>query len=159
CVELYQWLSRHFNQKNFEFDEQALLENKSKAIERLNELLSDKIGKTCSSCGCKMPANSRFNICEECFAARRFGRGPRRERPGEDRPRRDGDRRDRRPRHRRSDERSPMQAEERKHSPSRHGGGDQRGPKKGSAKPHRGKRPGGQSGNKKDTASAFRKFR
>ncbi len=79
CVELYQWLSRHFNQKNFNFDEKQLLENKSKAIERLNELLSDKIGKTCSSCGCKMPANGRFNICEECFSKRRFTRRPPRE--------------------------------------------------------------------------------
>jgi ATP-dependent RNA helicase SUPV3L1/SUV3 len=76
CVELYQWLSRHFNQKNFSFDEKLLLENKSKAIERLNVLLSDKIGKTCSSCGCKMPANARFNICDECFSSRRFARRP-----------------------------------------------------------------------------------
>jgi ATP-dependent RNA helicase SUPV3L1/SUV3 len=77
CVELYQWLSRHFNNKNFEFDENKLLENKSKAIERLNELLSDKIGKTCSSCGCKMPSNAPFNICEDCFSNRRFARRPR----------------------------------------------------------------------------------
>jgi ATP-dependent RNA helicase SUPV3L1/SUV3 len=76
CVELYQWLSRHFNQKNFSFDEKQLLENKSKAIERLNELLSDKIGKSCSSCGCKMPANARFNICDDCFSKRRFSRRP-----------------------------------------------------------------------------------
>jgi ATP-dependent RNA helicase SUPV3L1/SUV3 len=75
CVELYQWLSRHFDKKNFVFDEAQLLENKTKAIERLNELLSDKISKTCSSCGCKMQANSRFNICDECFAKRRFSRG------------------------------------------------------------------------------------
>jgi ATP-dependent RNA helicase SUPV3L1/SUV3 len=78
CVELFQWLSRHFDQKNFDFDEKGLLENKTKAIERLNELLSDKIGKTCSSCGCKMPANARFNICDECFSKRRFSnRAPR----------------------------------------------------------------------------------
>lgn len=72
CVELFQWLSRHFNQKNFSYDETKLLENKTKAIERLNELLSDKIGKTCSSCGCKMAANARFNICDECFSKRKF---------------------------------------------------------------------------------------
>lgn len=77
CVELFQWLSRHFNQKNFVFDERQLLENKSKAIERLNSLLSEKISKTCSSCGCKMSANARFNICDDCFAKRRFSRGPR----------------------------------------------------------------------------------
>ncbi len=76
CVELYQWLSRHFNQKNFTFDQKELLDNKTKAIERLNELLSDKIGKTCSSCGCKMPANARFNICDECFSKRKFSRRP-----------------------------------------------------------------------------------
>lgn len=68
CVELFQWLSRHFNQKNFSFDERQLLDNKAKAIERLNSLLSEKISKTCSSCGCKMPANARFNICDDCFA-------------------------------------------------------------------------------------------
>ncbi len=79
CVELFQWLSRHFDQKNFVYDERQLLDNKSKAIERLNSLLSEKISKTCSSCGCKMPANARFNICEECFDKRRFARGPRRE--------------------------------------------------------------------------------
>lgn len=79
CVELFQWLSRHFNQKNFVYDERQLLDNKAKAIERLNNLLSEKISKTCSSCGCKMPANARFNICDECFAKRRFSRGPRQE--------------------------------------------------------------------------------
>jgi ATP-dependent RNA helicase SUPV3L1/SUV3 len=42
CVELYQWLARHFDNKNFSFDEVALLKNKSQAIEKLNELLSDK---------------------------------------------------------------------------------------------------------------------
>jgi ATP-dependent RNA helicase SUPV3L1/SUV3 len=85
CVELYQWLSRHFSNKNFEFDEKKLLENKSKAIERLNELLSEKIGKTCSSCGCKMPLNARFNICDECFSSRKFqrrSRPPEREKKG-----------------------------------------------------------------------------
>lgn len=76
CVELFQWLSRHFNNKNFSFDERELLENKGKAIERLNELLSDKIAKACSSCGVKMPANARFNICDECFSKRRFNRRP-----------------------------------------------------------------------------------
>lgn len=81
CVELYQWLSRHFDRKNFEFDDKQLLENKSKAIERLNELLSEKIGKTCSSCGCKMPANSRFNICDACFSSRKFA--PRGQRPAQ----------------------------------------------------------------------------
>lgn len=78
CVELFQWLSRHFAGKNFNFDEKKLLENKSKAIERLNELLSEKTTKTCSSCGCKMSPNSRFNICDNCFNQRRsFRRGPR----------------------------------------------------------------------------------
>lgn len=43
CVELYQWLSRHFNGKNFDFSEEELLENKGKAIEKLNDLLSDKM--------------------------------------------------------------------------------------------------------------------
>jgi ATP-dependent RNA helicase SUPV3L1/SUV3 len=86
CVELFQWLSRHFNNKNFDFDEKLLLENKSKAIERLNELLSDKIGKTCSSCGCKMAANARFNICDDCFSNRKFGR---RSRPAQGQERRE----------------------------------------------------------------------
>lgn len=83
CVELYQWLSRHFANKNFSFDPEKLLDNKSKAIEKLNELLSDKIGKTCSSCGVKMAANAKFNICEECFSAKKFVRRPRFERAKE----------------------------------------------------------------------------
>src|SRR5690606_32252064 len=89
CVELYQWLSRHFAKKNFSFDEDKLLDNKSKAIEKLNDLLSDKIAKTCSSCGVNMPANGKFNICEECFSAKKFVRRPRFERAGEGRDNRD----------------------------------------------------------------------
>lgn len=83
CVELYQWLSRHFDNKNFSFDVDKLLDNKSKAIEKLNELLSDKIAKTCSSCGKNMPDNAKFNICEECFSAKKFVRRPRFDRPSE----------------------------------------------------------------------------
>lgn len=75
CVELYQWLSRHFNNKHFFYDENELLENKSLAVDKLNALLSDKIVPTCSSCGCKLPEDSRFPICEECFHKRRFRRG------------------------------------------------------------------------------------
>jgi ATP-dependent RNA helicase SUPV3L1/SUV3 len=81
CVELYQWLSRHFNNKNFVFEEGDLLDNKGEAIEKLNTLLSNKIVPTCSSCGVRMPESSKFNICEKCFKERRFGRrggGPRR---------------------------------------------------------------------------------
>lgn len=76
CVELYQWLARHFSNKNFEFDEQDLLENKLQAIDKLNTLLSDKITPTCSSCGCKLPDQAKFAICEECFKQRRFTRKP-----------------------------------------------------------------------------------
>jgi ATP-dependent RNA helicase SUPV3L1/SUV3 len=76
CVELYQWLARHFNNKNFEFDERDLLENKLMAIEKLNTLLSDKITPTCSSCGTKLPDGAKFPICEECFQQRRFTRRP-----------------------------------------------------------------------------------
>lgn len=77
CVELFQWLSRHFNRKNFDYDDTQLLENKNMAIEKLNTLLSDKIVPTCSSCGCKLPENTRFAICETCFQKRRFSRrGP-----------------------------------------------------------------------------------
>lgn len=86
CVELYQWLSRHFKNKHFFYDERELLENKSLAVDKLNELLSDKIVPTCSSCGCKLPEDARFPICEECFQKRRFRRGA-----GEDRaPKRRG---------------------------------------------------------------------
>lgn len=74
CTELYQWLSRHFNNKNFSYDEQDLLENKSLAIEKLNTLLSNKIVPTCSSCGVRLAEQSKFNICEKCFKERRFGR-------------------------------------------------------------------------------------
>jgi ATP-dependent RNA helicase SUPV3L1/SUV3 len=45
CVELYQWLARHFDGKHFSFDLLKLLENKNDAIERLNELLSEKSTK------------------------------------------------------------------------------------------------------------------
>ena len=76
CVELYQWLARHFNNKNFEFDERDLLENKLQAIDKLNTLLSDKITPTCSSCGAKLPDAAKFAICEECFQQRRFTRRP-----------------------------------------------------------------------------------
>jgi ATP-dependent RNA helicase SUPV3L1/SUV3 len=79
CVELYQWLSRHFNNKNFVFDEEKLLANKLDVIDKLNLLLSDKILPTCSSCGVKLEEKSKFAICEECFSKRRFrGGGPRR---------------------------------------------------------------------------------
>lgn len=74
CVELYQWLSRHFNNKHFSYDEGELLENKGLAIDKLNTLLSNKIVPTCSSCGVKLPEQSKFNICETCFKERRFGR-------------------------------------------------------------------------------------
>lgn len=45
CIELYQWLARHFDGKHFSFDSKKLLENKNDAIERLNELLSEKSTK------------------------------------------------------------------------------------------------------------------
>lgn len=77
CVELYQWLARHFQNKHFSFDESELLENKTDAIEKLNSLLSEKISKRCSSCGCKLPDSFNFNICEVCFGQRRTRR-PRR---------------------------------------------------------------------------------
>ncbi|MBC7428405.1 MAG: hypothetical protein H7336_07320 [Bacteriovorax sp.] len=76
CVELYQWLARHFNNKNFEFEERDLLENKLAAIDKLNTLLSDKITPTCSSCGSKLADEAKFAICEECFQQRRFTRRP-----------------------------------------------------------------------------------
>ncbi|WPU65963.1 helicase-related protein [Peredibacter starrii] len=150
CVELFQWLSRHFNQKNFEYDERQLLENKTKAIERLNELLSDKISKTCSSCGCKMPANARFNICDECFSKRRFGRRPSREEGRHEGGRQDGGRGERPHRGksggRPGGERSGISA-----------GSDRGGPRR-SSRPGSGgpKRSGG---GKSDAAKAFRKHR
>ncbi|MDH4466640.1 MAG: DEAD/DEAH box helicase [Bacteriovoracaceae bacterium] len=42
CMELYQWLARHFANKNFHFDLPTLIDNKSKAVEKLNHLLSEK---------------------------------------------------------------------------------------------------------------------
>ncbi len=77
CVELFQWLSRHFSNKNFTFSELDLLDNKGRAISRLNELLSEKVVPTCNSCGKQLPESSRFAICEECFKQRRFTRRPR----------------------------------------------------------------------------------
>jgi len=94
CVELYQWLARHFNNKNFEFEERDLLENKMQAIEKLNSLLSEKITPTCSSCGCKLPDGAKFPICEECFKERRFGRKPFQHRGGASKFRNDKNRSD-----------------------------------------------------------------
>ena len=71
CVELYQWLSRHFGRKFFDYDENELLENKSEAIEQLNNLLSEKILRSCSSCGVNLPEKHEFNICDVCFSQRR----------------------------------------------------------------------------------------
>ena len=75
CVELYQWLARHFDNNYFSFDIENLNHNKSLAIEKLNQMLSEKITQKCSSCGCKLPDDHRFNICEDCFSERR-GRRP-----------------------------------------------------------------------------------
>jgi ATP-dependent RNA helicase SUPV3L1/SUV3 len=152
CVELYQWLSRHFNRKNFEFDEQQLLENKAKAIERLNEMLSDKIGKTCSSCGCKMPANARFNICDECFSSRRFTRRPR---PGQGQRSESRDN-SRQERGGKSDNRDKGTDRDQRSFTKPSGGG--KGPTKGGpARP--GNRPKKKTGEKKNASEAFRKFR
>ena len=158
CVELYQWLSRHFDQKNFEFDEKQLLENKSKAIERLNELLSDKIGKSCSSCGCKMPPNARFNICEECFSSRRFARRP---------SARGGDRSQERSSGGSGRDRSSFDNNRGSGNQGANSGGDR---KKGTGKspnkspsrrsgPNSSKGTGNGSEKKKDIASSFKKFR
>jgi ATP-dependent RNA helicase SUPV3L1/SUV3 len=77
CVELFQWLARHFNNKNFSFDQYSLIENKTHAIEKLNDVLSKKIVPKCTSCGAKLDDNSKFAICEACFSERRRGRrGP-----------------------------------------------------------------------------------
>lgn len=81
CIELYQWLSRHFDKKNFEFNEVQLLHNKSLAVERLNELLSEKTVRTCTSCAAQLPPTSEFNICEKCFENRKFQRRPSRPSP------------------------------------------------------------------------------
>ncbi len=84
CVELYQWLSRHFKNKYFEFNETQLLANKSLAIEQLNNLLAERIVARCSSCGGTLEPKSKFFICEECFKKRRFTRrGPRNDQSNE----------------------------------------------------------------------------
>jgi ATP-dependent RNA helicase SUPV3L1/SUV3 len=76
CIELYQWLARHFNNKYFVFTEWDLLENKAKAIEQLNNLLSEKTIRSCASCGIPLDASVQFAICDECFRKRRFRGGP-----------------------------------------------------------------------------------
>lgn len=72
CVELFQWLSRHFNGKNFEYSDLDLLENKGEAIDKLNTLLSNKIVRTCASCGINLDEDFKFAICETCFSNKRF---------------------------------------------------------------------------------------
>jgi len=74
CVELFQWLSRHFSGKNFSYSDQELLENKLLAVDKLNTLLSNKIVKSCASCGVKLDEKSKFAICEDCFQNKRFNR-------------------------------------------------------------------------------------
>ena len=59
-----------FNNKNFEFDEYLLLENKGAAIFKLNSLLSEKIVPACSSCGKQLEQDTKFAICEECYKNR-----------------------------------------------------------------------------------------
>ena len=71
CVEIYQWLARHFRGKFFFYDEVALKQNKMEAIELLNKLLSEKIVLKCSECKCLLPEESNFAICEKCFQKRR----------------------------------------------------------------------------------------
>lgn len=83
CVELYQWLARHFDNNNFSFSESDLLANKMSAIEKLNQLLSEKVSKRCSSCGVKLPDSFDFNICESCFGAQRFRQRRRRPESGQ----------------------------------------------------------------------------
>jgi ATP-dependent RNA helicase SUPV3L1/SUV3 len=151
CVELFQWLSRHFNQKNFSYDEKQLLENKSKAIERLNELLSDKIGKNCSSCGCKMPANTRFNICDECFSKRRFNRRPPRDVSSEEGS--ESSRGERK--FGRNDRHKGREDNRDKNSKQKSGKSGEQGVRR--PKPSGMKSGGG--GKKSDAAKAFRKFR
>lgn len=75
CVELYQWLARHFDNNYFSFDVEDLSQNKGLAIEKLNQLLSEKVSQKCSSCGCKLDDDHKYNICETCFAERRSKRG------------------------------------------------------------------------------------
>lgn len=79
CVELFQWLSRHFDGKHFEYDESVLLKSKGFAVDRLNDLLSKKIVLSCSSCGVKLPSQHQFAICEKCFQVRRGGYRKRKE--------------------------------------------------------------------------------
>jgi ATP-dependent RNA helicase SUPV3L1/SUV3 len=173
CVELYQWLSRHFDNKNFVFDEKALLENKSKAIERLNELLSDKIGKTCSSCGCKMPANARFNICDDCFSNRKFNRrgpAPRSDQGQRADQGRGPDKRDDRKRDGGRKHEGPRRSEKSDAGAKKHAGSSSqhKKPSQGGAKSSSGSSSGSSGGGgikkpsgapKKNAAAAFRKHR
>ncbi len=165
CVELFQWLSRHFDGKYFTFDEKKLLDNKSKAIERLNELLSEKTTKSCSSCGCKMSPSSRFNICDNCFNQRRqFRRGPRHSEnngPSENREASsaDGVTSPARPSHGAPKHRPSGGGGNKKHKKS--GPGGHSGEVRHSSGPKKQSSAGDSNGGKprKDKASAFRKFR
>lgn len=74
CVELYQWLARHFDNQYFEFSLEDLIQNKGLAIEKLNQMLSEKVTAKCSSCSAKLDDDHKYNICETCFSARRSGR-------------------------------------------------------------------------------------
>src|SRR3989339_261498 len=82
CVELYQWLARHFNGKNFDFNQQELQENKRLAIHKLNHVLSEKLVIKCTNCGQTLPEGFEFAICEDCFR----GKANQHRRPGFKRP-------------------------------------------------------------------------
>ena len=74
CVELYQWLARHFDNKFFEFDEDDIHKNKGDAVSRLNDLLSEKSVLKCSNCKEVLPDFFKFAICENCFKNRNYKR-------------------------------------------------------------------------------------
>lgn len=38
---------------------------------KLNLLLSERIKRTCSSCGCVLADLFEYNICEDCFSSKR----------------------------------------------------------------------------------------
>jgi len=62
----------YFQKMAEKFVKSRLAENKTKAVAKLNTLLSERIVRSCSSCGVKLPDSFDFNICETCFKKRRF---------------------------------------------------------------------------------------
>ena len=72
CMDLYFQFSRRLN-KTIDYD--RLMKEKIAVAKKINDILrqqKSKFQKRCSCCSKPLPYNSRFGLCEECYAERAF---------------------------------------------------------------------------------------